>query len=242
MKQLVMKEWFANKKAQELQTNLYDDGIFAILKETEKAYYVMISLAPAKSKCFWIPKSATELRETEYAHLETKTYEDYDVALDEFKLMWSNFMQEEIMKINIKQIEELVFDPTISAYSLEAETGISRANISNYRKGTQDIENMTLKHAMKLQEYLNRKEEENNMEHLVLEHSGYDIYTEKFENLSDALSYAEKAFNRLSSEELKTNYIEVVKNYSEDEYSPESFNVSYDPIKTFKDKSYKELK
>lgn len=146
------------------------------------------------------------------------------------------------LTIDIEKVKDLLLDEDIAAYSLAIELGISRQSITNYRNGHSDFNNMPVGVVIKLQEYLNKREEENNMEHLVLEHSGYDIYTEKFENLSDALSYAEKAFNRLSSEELKTNYIEVVKNYDEDEYSPESFNVGYDPVKTFKDKSYKELK
>ena len=88
---------------------------------------------------------------------------------------------------------------------------------------------------------INRKEEES-MKHLVLEHSAYDIRQEEFDNYKDALDYATQAFNRLTRSELKTHYIEVVRNYEQDEYSPGSFNVSYAPVNTFKDDSYQELK
>lgn len=51
LKQLVMKDWFANKAAQAVKHNLHDGDIFAVLKETEKAYYVMLSIEPGCNRC-----------------------------------------------------------------------------------------------------------------------------------------------------------------------------------------------
>lgn len=64
------------------------------------------------------------------------------------------------MIINTSKIEELLFNDSISAYSIEKETGISRMTITNYRNGVSDFENMTVTNAIKLQELVNKKENE----------------------------------------------------------------------------------
>lgn len=84
-----IKDWFGNKLANELRANLPNNEIFAVLKQTEKAYYSMISLAPGRSKCVWIPKSAT-FEEVDDA--ETIFEDDYDEALRLFRQMWSQYM------------------------------------------------------------------------------------------------------------------------------------------------------
>ena len=92
MKKLIIKEWFLNKKAEEFSRNLEHEEAFAILKETEKAYYIMYSLAPNYPTCFWVPKSVTEFVQTDKEDHETKFIEDYDKAVVEFKSMWSSYI------------------------------------------------------------------------------------------------------------------------------------------------------
>lgn len=92
MTTIKIKDWFGNKLANELRANLPNNEIFAVLKETEKAYYAMISLAPGRSKCVWVPKSATFTEETDESYKETIFEEDYDEALRQFRDMWSMFI------------------------------------------------------------------------------------------------------------------------------------------------------
>lgn len=86
----VMKDWFANKLANEIKHNICSADIFAILKETEKAVYAMISLSANRSKCVWIPKSCIEKSEGSI-DFRTRTNIDYDAALNEFHLFWSAY-------------------------------------------------------------------------------------------------------------------------------------------------------
>ena len=52
-----VKEWFANKIANEVGRNITDCSLFAVIKETEKAVYAMIHIGGTSRKCTWIPKS-----------------------------------------------------------------------------------------------------------------------------------------------------------------------------------------
>ena len=82
-----VKEWFANKVANEVRRNISMCDVFCILKETEKAVYAMLNLGTNFSKTMWIPKSV--LVETD-KH-ETLRISDYETASREFKAMWSDF-------------------------------------------------------------------------------------------------------------------------------------------------------
>ena len=53
-----VKEWFANKIANEVGRNITDCSLFAVIKETEKAVYAMLHIGGTSRKCTWIPKSA----------------------------------------------------------------------------------------------------------------------------------------------------------------------------------------
>lgn len=86
MKALRMKEWIANKKAQEFKINLYTDEIFAVLKETEKAIYAMISLGQGRHKCTWLPKSAVEECEPANKDFATRYGLTYEEAALELKV------------------------------------------------------------------------------------------------------------------------------------------------------------
>lgn len=91
-----MKQWFGNKLANELKRNLHNDEIFAIMKETEKAVYCMISIDSNRSKSLWIPKSALE----EYdegddgccIRRSPMICENYEECLNAFHEMWHCFM------------------------------------------------------------------------------------------------------------------------------------------------------
>ena len=57
--------------------------------------------------------------------------------------------------INIKEIKDLLFDKSISIYSIAKGINVSRSTLNTYRNGEYKIENMSLELAMKLQEFIN---------------------------------------------------------------------------------------
>lgn len=98
-KSLTIKTWFANKIAQELKRNLTMCDVFAILKETEKAYYAMLNLDCNFKRTMWIPKSAVEEHEIGWEenenlgfHYETLKTDDYKEAENAFFAHWSDFI------------------------------------------------------------------------------------------------------------------------------------------------------
>lgn len=58
------------------------------------------------------------------------------------------------MIINTSQVEMVLNNKAIPAYSLEAETGVSRDRISKLRRGDIKFENMSLKTVMKIQKWI----------------------------------------------------------------------------------------
>ena len=90
LKQLHMKEWFANKVANEIRCNLRTTEIFAVLRETEKALYVMLSIAPGCNRCIWVPKSCTEECPGSIDFF-TRTGLTYEHAAFEANLFWSAY-------------------------------------------------------------------------------------------------------------------------------------------------------
>lgn len=116
------------------------------------------------------------------------------------------------MIINTNKIEELIFSESISAYSIEKETGVSRMTITNYRNGVSDFENMTLTNAMKLQELINKLEEENIMttfEVWAINQHGDEYLEDAYNTLEEATKAAQDAWDRLSSYDQKNQRIEV---------------------------------
>jgi len=59
--------------------------------------------------------------------------------------------------INIEQIKGLLLDETVSIYSIAKDIGVSRSTLNIYRTGQSDINNMSIKIAKKLQQYINDK-------------------------------------------------------------------------------------
>ncbi|HEL2057775.1 TPA: hypothetical protein TY768_000943 [Streptococcus suis] len=58
------------------------------------------------------------------------------------------------MIINTSQVEMVLSNKAISAYALEAETGVSRDTISKFRRGLVSLENIKLKTLMQIQEWI----------------------------------------------------------------------------------------
>lgn len=58
------------------------------------------------------------------------------------------------MIINTTQVEMVLNNKAIPAYTLEAETGVSRDRISKLRRGDIKFENMSLKTIMKIQKWI----------------------------------------------------------------------------------------
>lgn len=91
-----VKEWFADKVANEARRNIEMCEVFAVMKETEKAVYAMLNLGCDFRKCMWVPKSVlikNEVGEGENQihHYETIFEEDYDKCVEMFVEHWDNF-------------------------------------------------------------------------------------------------------------------------------------------------------
>ncbi|WP_201711181.1 hypothetical protein [Dolosigranulum pigrum] len=61
--------------------------------------------------------------------------------------------------INLKQINQLIENEYISAYSIEKETGFSRDRLAKIRRGDIDLDNVSLKSLKQLQSYVNNHPE-----------------------------------------------------------------------------------
>ena len=96
MKSFSVKEWFANKIANEIRMNISSCDLFAILRETEKAVYALVDLGRGHSRTMWIPKSC--LVECEVGddangrhHYETLQIADYNEARARFEAFRADF-------------------------------------------------------------------------------------------------------------------------------------------------------
>ena len=63
--------------------------------------------------------------------------------------------------INIEQIKDLLLDESVSIYSIAKDIGVSRSTLNLYRTGQSKLENMRIKLAKKLQQYINDKTDNN---------------------------------------------------------------------------------
>ena len=61
--------------------------------------------------------------------------------------------------INLKQINQLIENEHISAYSIEKETGFSRDRLAKIRRRDIDLDNVSLKSLKQLQSYVNNHPE-----------------------------------------------------------------------------------
>ena len=58
------------------------------------------------------------------------------------------------MIINTSQVEMVLNNKAIPAYSIEAETGVSRDTISKFRRGLVQLENIRLKTLIQIQKWI----------------------------------------------------------------------------------------
>lgn len=91
-----VKEWFANKVANEVKRNITMCDVFAVIKETEKAVYAMLNIGTDHKKTMWVPKSvliANEVGINEEGgfNYETLFIEDYEEAAKAFNEFWKNY-------------------------------------------------------------------------------------------------------------------------------------------------------
>lgn len=90
LKQLSMKDWFATKVANEIRHNLHTPDIFAVLRETEKAMYVMLAIEPGCTRCTWVPKSCI-IETPGSVDFHTRTSLSYEEAAIEARMFWSAY-------------------------------------------------------------------------------------------------------------------------------------------------------
>jgi hypothetical protein len=91
-----VKDWFADKVAQEVSHNIHGCRVFSIMKETEKAVYAMLDLGIDHRKCMWVPKSVLVTyvpgeQENGMYKRETIFESDYDTCVEKLKTLWSYF-------------------------------------------------------------------------------------------------------------------------------------------------------
>lgn len=90
-----VKEWFANKIANEVGRNITDCSLFAVIKETEKAVYAMLHIGGTSRKCTWIPKSVlidTTDEDDDYdGRFPLIINSNYDEVVKAWTELWKNF-------------------------------------------------------------------------------------------------------------------------------------------------------
>lgn len=92
-KEITVKDWFADKVANELGRNITMCYVFAILKETEKAVYAMLNVGGYQRKTMWIPKSVLVEEDVPDDSNHKVIYaDDYDRAVELFNDHWSDFV------------------------------------------------------------------------------------------------------------------------------------------------------
>ncbi len=62
------------------------------------------------------------------------------------------------MKKIIKQIEDLL-NSDLTSYKIAIGSGVANSMIQNYRNGKRKVENMTLKTALKLYDYIHKDDD-----------------------------------------------------------------------------------
>lgn len=91
-KPLQVAEWFAFKKFQEKgHTKSFDNHIFAIIGESEKAYNCILGTA-FNSVCTWVPKSLVEEEEIIETNLDTYVTDGFAKAkaiIDDIRKYWN---------------------------------------------------------------------------------------------------------------------------------------------------------
>lgn len=86
---IIIKDWFQEKMAREMNTKVTCFDIAAISKQSEKAYYATMIYgtlsygAHLHVKTMWIPKSVTEISDSKIGYVnETLFVETYEEAAE----------------------------------------------------------------------------------------------------------------------------------------------------------------
>lgn len=95
-KSYTVKEWYANKIANEVHRSIHMCEVFGIIKETEKAVYAVLNLGNRFSRTTWVPKSVLveqQIGETASGSVnyETLQFETFEEATAEFNRFWNSF-------------------------------------------------------------------------------------------------------------------------------------------------------
>lgn len=130
-------------------------------------------------------------------------------------------MKEEIITINLKEIEFLINNKSIPAYSLEKETGVSRQVIGDYRNGKAKISNMTLKVAIELQKWLNNNPPK-------ISYSYEELLSELKEDISTNLIKKTAWIERSKENLIFTSYKPII------DYSDYKINANFVEVDTVK--------
>ena len=96
---LIVKEWFASKKASELGRRVYTNDVFAILAKSEKAVKVLCASDSTGKMTFWAPKSV----------LDISTFDNEKNEYNELHADASQ-IEEMINNMPVKTYEEAVAD------------------------------------------------------------------------------------------------------------------------------------
>ena len=91
-----VKEWFADKIANEVGRNITACELFAVLKETDKAVYAMLHIGGTSRKTTWIPKSvlvdtSDEVYEDGDGRFPLIINDSYDEVVKAWDSLWNNF-------------------------------------------------------------------------------------------------------------------------------------------------------
>lgn len=91
-----VKEWFADKVANEVGRNITACELFAVIKETEKAVYAMLHIGGTSRKCMWIPKSVlVDTTDEEYDDMDGRfpliINDNYDEVVKAWTAHWDLF-------------------------------------------------------------------------------------------------------------------------------------------------------
>ena len=89
---IVVKDWFHEKKMNEMHKNVQSTRVFAILKETEKAYNVFVGDS-TRFMAYWVPKSCVNIlseqdAEWQYCNDAIEGI-DFETAMNEWNLEMS---------------------------------------------------------------------------------------------------------------------------------------------------------
>lgn len=145
--------------------------------------------------------------------------------------------------IDVEKIEKLLADENVSAYGIEKVTGVSRDTISKIRRGKSDLENLSIKNALKLMEYVKYdesivKKEDIELRMSVAEVRKTDIHEgitqeqndmsptiiKAFDNLEDALdeleNYRSNVYDLRNGKYEVTEYYIEVSRYNEIDGEP----------------------